>query len=228
MVAPIPQEISIHAIEYGRTTLPGDMVLDGGDPQQIWPISLLLYLVDTGNHRILIDAGCDTMPGFVLEDFRSPATALEDYGIAPDSITHVIITHAHHDHIDGIRHFPQAVIHMQKLEYDRRKACLPPGASVCVFDKSCTVADCIDVTHIGGHSPGSSIAEVTIRGIRYVFGGDECYLPVCLQKQIPTGSSFCASASKHFVQTYSAPKYTVLLAHDPNIKTGIIAPQALV
>ena len=227
MAASDPNDLSIHAIEYGRTTLPGDMIFAGGDPQQIWPISLLLYLVDTGSHRVLIDAGCDTMPGFTLEDFRSPAAALTEYGIAPDSITDVIITHAHHDHIDGARHFPQAVFHMQKLEYDRRKTCLPPGATVHVFDKKCSVAGCIDVTHIGGHSPGSSIAEVTVDGTRYVFGGDECYLPVCLQKQIPTGSSCCKHASEHFVQTYRAPAYTVLLAHDPHITTGKIAVQPL-
>ena len=227
MAASASEELSIHAIAYGRTTLPGDMVLSGGDPQQIWPISLLLFLVETDGHRVLIDAGCDTMPGFVLEDFRSPAAALADYGIAPDSITDVIITHAHHDHIDGVRHFPQAVLHIQQLEYDRRKACLPPGASVHVFDNGCTVAGCIDVTHIGGHSPGSSIAEITVSGTRYVFGGDECYLPVCLQQKIPTGSSVCPSASEQFVQTYSAPQYTVLLAHDPNITTGKIAAQAL-
>lgn len=227
MFAENQKRIALHSIRYGRTTLPEDMVMHGGDPQKAYPIALLLYLIDTGDRRVLIDAGCDTMPGFETEDFCSPATALAHYGVTPDTITDVIITHAHHDHIDGVRHFPQAVIYIQKLEYDRRKACLPPGTSVCVFDKNCTVADCIDVTHIGGHSPGSSIAQVMVAGKTYVFGGDECYLPVCIRKQIPTGSSVCLEASKQFVQTYSAPKYTVLLAHDPDISTGKIAAEAL-
>ncbi len=219
---PKRKEISIHAISYGCTALPEDMVIAGGAPEKEYPIALLLYLIDTGDRRVLIDAGCDTLPGFELHDFRSPAVALRDYGIPPESITDVIITHAHHDHIDGVRHFPNAVIHIHQLEYQRRSDRLPPDATVHVFDKNCTVADLIRLTHIGGHSPGSSIAEIQLGETIYVFGGDECYLSLCLHRQIPTGSSVNPEASQHFVSKYSAPNYTVLLAHDPSISTGEI------
>ena len=44
--------------------------------------------------------------------------------------------------------------------------------------------------------------------------GDECYLRECIEKKIPTGSSYDKKASKEFIEKYSDDKYTVLFCHD--------------
>ncbi|MBP3478227.1 MAG: MBL fold metallo-hydrolase, partial [Oscillospiraceae bacterium] len=214
--------MTIHAIQYARSTLPESMVLTGGDPKRKCDIVFLLYVIDTEGKCVLVDAGCDTMPGFQMEDFVSPAKALKDYGIEPDWITDVIVTHAHHDHIDGLRHFPGANVYIQAEEYSKGRKYIPETARVYIFEEECVVADRIRVKRVGGHSMGSSIALVQVADAQYVFGGDECYLTVCLEKGIPTGASCDPKMSRWFVTHFSAPGYRVLLSHDPKMKTGMI------
>ena len=214
--------MKIHAIEYARSNLPESMVLSGGDADQQLEISFLLYVVETESRKILIDAGCDSLPGFEMRSFISPAKALFDYGISPESITDVIITHAHHDHIDGLRHFPHSQIHIQANEYRNGLAYIPKNAILSIFDEETVVAEKIFVERIGGHTAGSCIAKVQLGDTQYIFGGDECYLPICLEKNIPTGASHDSSASMSFIQRFSRPGYRVLLTHDTQIQTGII------
>ena len=212
----------IHAIRYADSHLPESMIFTGGEKGTTQPIAFLLYVIETKNHRILMDAGCDSLPGFEMRNFISPAKALADYGISPEKITDVIITHAHHDHIDGLRHFPQAVIHIQKDEFLKGRPYIPESTAVNTFERSCTVADCIELERIGGHTAGSCIAKIQIDNTLYIFGGDECYLPICLEQKIPTGASHNPSASKAFIERFCRPSYRVLLTHDTQIQTGII------
>ena len=212
--------MTVHAICYARSTLPVSMVLSGGDPDRRCPIVFLLYLIDMGSRKILVDAGCDDLPGFVLEDRVSPADALRSYGIQPERITDVILTHAHHDHIQGVYHFPNALIHIQEEEYRKGRAYIPPDAQVSLFAEECTVAGCLRVLKIGGHSAGSCIALLDTPESCLVFGGDECYLPICFQRRIPTGACRDPERSREFLEKYSASCYRVLLSHDPEIQTG--------
>ncbi|MBO5323116.1 MAG: MBL fold metallo-hydrolase [Oscillospiraceae bacterium] len=212
----------IHAIEYAQSRLPESMVLAGGNSNKQLDISFLLYVVEIEHRRILIDAGCDSLPGFEMKNFISPAKALSDYGILPEQITDVIITHAHHDHIDGLHHFPQARIHIQSDEYLKGAHYIPITARVHIFEESCVVAKHIQILHIGGHTSGSCIAKVQVGNMQYIFGGDECYLPICLEQNIPTGASHDPDASKAFIDRFCRPGYRVLLTHDTQIHTGII------
>jgi len=214
------QDIEITAVVYGETTINGKMAFSGGASKDIYPIKLVLYVVRTSQKLILIDAGCDTMPGFELQNFVSPAVALKHFGIEPAQITDVIITHAHHDHIDGVRHFPNARIYIQQEEYTNAKRYIPDGFQVRTFEEYCTVADCLEICKIGGHSHGSCIIKAAQRETTYVFAGDECYLPICLERRIPTGASCRPEYSRAFVETFSDKKYTVLLGHDPSAITG--------
>ena len=104
--------IEIRSVTYARSTLPEDMVFFDGDGEKRIPITFLLYVITMGERRILVDAGCDTMPGFVMEGFITPAQALQNAGIDPKRITDVIVTHSHHDHAQGIHHFENAVIYL--------------------------------------------------------------------------------------------------------------------
>lgn len=207
----------ISAVVYGESILPESMVFAGGSRDVKYPIVFAIYHIRAGERQILVDAGCDTMPGFEMRNFVSPATALEGIGVKPEQITDVIVTHAHHDHIDGFRHFLGAVVHIQEDEYQAGKRYIPENSRVERFRDSCTVAG-LEVIKIGGHSGGSCI----VKAGNVVFCGDECYLRACLDRKIPTGASFCPEKSRAFVETYSDPKYRTLLFHDPEVKTGRI------
>ena len=219
--------MTIHAIQYAQSTLPESMVLSGGSEEKQLDISFVLYVVEIGARLILIDAGCDNLPGFVLANFTPPVQALANYGIAPAQITDVIITHAHHDHIDALRHFPQAMVHIQKEEYRKAIAFIPTSARVHTFQDHSTVANRLTIQRIGGHTAGSCIVQIKINDITYIFGGDECYLPICLAQKIPTGTSHNPQASNAFIKRFCKPGYRVLLTHDTQIQTGIIISERI-
>ena len=208
------------AVRYARSTLEESNVLAGGDPEKKLPISFVMYDITVDGRHILVDPGCDTMPGFAMEDYVLPLDALKQVGITPDMVSDVIITHAHHDHIDCVRNFPNSVIHIQQEEALAGKKYLENNRRVEPFEESVTVAGCVRVRKIGGHSVGSCVVELDREGLTWVIAGDECYSYDCLNRQIPTGSSCCPEKSKQFIEQYAREPYRVLLCHDPDTDTG--------
>lgn len=206
--------IDIIPIDYGKSVLPESWIFENGAKNKLCPIVFRVYLIKTENRLILADAGCETMPGFVMTDFIGPVKALRNIGVKADEITDLIITHAHHDHIECAKYFKNAVIYIQKDEYEAGKGYLPENLNILTFDEEMQICDGIKAVKIGGHSKGSSIVEITDSGKKYIIAGDECYKGDCLTKQIPTGSSYNPEKSRDFVKKYGNGEYTVLLCHD--------------
>lgn len=206
--------IDIIPIDYGKSVLPESWIFENGAENKLRPIVFRVYLIKTENRLILADAGCETMPGFVMTDFIGPVKALRNIGVKADEITDLIITHAHHDHIECAKYFKNAVIYIQKDEYEAGKGYLPENLNILTFDEEMQICDGIKAVKIGGHSKGSSIVEITDSGKKYIIAGDECYKGDCLTKQIPTGSSYNPEKSRDFVKKYGNGEYTVLLCHD--------------
>ena len=207
-------KLEIIPIEYGKSVLPESMIFQGGAEDKFRPIVFMIYLIKTEKQLILVDAGCETMPGFDMRDFIGPVKALEKIDIKPDDITDVIITHSHHDHIECVSRFKNAVIYIQRDEYESGKGYLAEGMNIKLFDDEIQVSDSVKAVKIGGHSKGSCIVEVTDDKKTYIISGDECYLRECLDKKIPTGTSYCPEKSRKFIEKYSSGEYTVLLCHD--------------
>lgn len=201
-------------INYGKSVLPENMIFQNGAEDKVRPIVFMVYLIKTENRLILADAGCETMPGFVMTDFIGPVKALNNIGISPEEITDLIITHAHHDHIECAKYFKNAVIYIQKDEYEAGKGYLSENLDIRTFDEEMLICDGIKAVKIGGHSKGSSIVEITDSDNKYIIAGDECYVRECLTKQIPTGVAYDLQKSRSFIQKYGRGEYTVLLCHD--------------
>ena len=105
------------ALKYAESTLPESAVFQGGRKDIKVPITFVIYLIATGKKCILVDVGCDTMPGFEMINYERPVDVLRRYGYEPEDITDVIITHAHHDHIAAVGYYKNAVIYIQEDEY---------------------------------------------------------------------------------------------------------------
>lgn len=208
------KELEIIPIEYGKSVLPESMIFQGGAEDKSRPIVFMIYLIKTKNRLILADAGCETMPGFDMRDFIGPIKALEKLSIKPEDITDVIITHAHHDHIECVKYFKNASIYIQRDEYESGKGYFAEDMNIKLFDEQTLICPDIKVVKIGGHSKGSCIVEISDGEKRYIIAGDECYLRECLEKQIPTGSSYCLEKSREFIEKYGNGEYTVLLCHE--------------
>lgn len=212
--------MSITPVLYGKSVLPESMVFKGGAKEKNLPIVFLVYLIKTKDKMILVDAGCETMPGFVMEDFIGPVKALEKINVSADEITDLVITHAHHDHIASANRFKNAVVYIQEEEYKSGKKYLTESKEIVTFDDEYTICENVKAIKIGGHSKGSSIVEVTNGDKIYVIAGDECYLKDCIDKQIPTGASCCEEKSLAFIQKYKKDCYVPLICHDPMVATG--------
>ena len=206
--------MKIIPIEYGRSVLGEHMIFANGNEKKEREIVFKIYLIKTDKKLILVDAGCETMPGFVMRDFIGTLQALKNINIMPEDITDILITHSHHDHIECVKYFPDALIHIQSDEYESGKEYIPDDFNVNIFETEFSVSENIKILKIGGHSKGSCIVEIKNDGKNYIIAGDECYMRECLTKKIPTGSSFNCQASMDFIEKYSDRMYTVLLCHD--------------
>ena len=208
------KKIEIIPIDYAKSTLPESWVFLKGDKDVKVPIVFRVFLLKTADRLILVDAGCVTMPGFDMVDFIGPIKALKNMGISVDDKTDVILTHHHHDHIECVKEYKNAVVYIQKDEYEKGKQYIGTEQTVKTFDDEIQVCDGVKVIKIAGHSVGSSIVEIAGEDKPTIIAGDECYSRQCLIKKIPTGMSPNPEVSKAFVEKYGSDQYSVLLCHD--------------
>ncbi len=114
-----------------------------------------LYLVRRQEKTILIDAG--------LRKYQEAITkALATVGVTPASVTHVLATHGHHDHVDGAGLFPQAV----KVIHPADRSMLSPALASRFMAYTSRAGDSLfavqgiddfDVIWVNSHSPGSVV-----------------------------------------------------------------------
>src|SRR6185312_6596920 len=86
-------------------------------------IDFVIWLIKGSNGKnILVDAGfLSDIPEakeFNPVNYIRPDSALLKLGIRPESITDIIFSHPHWDHIDGVDLFPKAHIWLQKQDYN--------------------------------------------------------------------------------------------------------------
>ena len=198
------------------------MIFPEGREDLSTPITLCIYCIRTAGRNILVDAGCDTMPGYPLWDFVSPAQAIREIGLSPDEITDVVITHAHHDHIDGLRHFRNATVHISHGAYEKGKKYIPPTLSVALLEEEVLLAPGIRMREWGGHAKGSSVVEITDGAHIHVLAGDECYTQENIVQKRPTGNFVDPVRAMEFVEHYSKAPYLVHTCHDASLKTTMV------
>ena len=208
--------MKIVALKYGESVFGENYIFKGGNKDRHLPISFTTYLIQTEGRNILVDAGCDDGAGFEMSVFKKPVDILKEYGLSPNDVTDVIITHSHHDHVEAIGYYGNSTIHIQRDEYEAAKRYIPTDFNVHLIDDEYSLTDNVTVRKIGGHTAGSCI----VLADNYVLCGDECYYKKCLTDKICTGSSHNNEASQKFIEEFSKDKYIPLLFHDPFIMTG--------
>ena len=210
--------MKIVALKYGESVLGENYIFKGGSKDNLLPISFTVYLIQTKNKNILVDVGCDDGAGFKMSLFKKPVEVLKEYGLSPNDITDVIITHSHHDHIEAIKYYRIAIIHIQRNEYVTAKKYIPTCFDVHLIDDEFSLAENLIIKKFGGHSVGSCI----VMADNHVLCGDECYYEKCLTDKLCTGSCYNEEASQRFIAKFSQNKYIPLLFHDPNSMKGYI------
>ena len=127
--------MQIDTLSDGHLTLPpamtfgenpsadlGQVLQDFGiNPTETLTPDCNVTLIRDGDRTILVDVGAG--PDFMASAGKI-ADAFEVLGVSPDDITHVIFTHAHPDHLWGLRDdfddpvFPNATYLIGKAEWD--------------------------------------------------------------------------------------------------------------
>ena len=201
-VLPIPAPTLAHNADPAvRAAWLKDMFLP---PEMLdWPLNVVV--VRSGGRTILIDAGIGMDPGLNLPRAGQLVHRLEAAGIDLASVTDVVLTHMHMDHIGGLlvdgvkdRLRPDLRIHVAAAELkfwespDFSRAVMPPGfpdalrrtakrfvneyrSQLRPFEEEDEVAPGVLVTRTGGHTPGHSVVRLASGGDRLTFAGDAVF-----------------------------------------------------
>jgi glyoxylase-like metal-dependent hydrolase (beta-lactamase superfamily II) len=211
-------EIDVLVVSDGVLTLPGAMLGHNAEPavRAAWlnynflppdtlDWGLNVVVVRSGGRTILIDAGLGDDPNLNLPRAGQLAHRLEAAGIHLASVTDVVLTHMHMDHIgmllvDGVKDQlrPDLRIHVAAAEVnfwthpDFSHVSMPQGfpdalraaakrfaeeyrSNLQTFEEEYEVAPGVVVTRTGGHTPGHSVVRLASGGDRLMFAGDAVF-----------------------------------------------------
>jgi glyoxylase-like metal-dependent hydrolase (beta-lactamase superfamily II) len=210
-------DIDVLVVSDGVLPLPTETMSTNADPAERsawfkgmflgpdafdWALNVLL--VRSGGRTILVDAGLGSeFPGFPRAGQFS--ARLESAGIDLASVTDIVITHMHMDHVGGLlvdgvkeRLRPDVRVHVCATEIDFWRApdfsrtSMPspvPDAlrsaatrfaneyrgQLRIFEEECEVAPGVVVRRSGGHTPGHSMVHLQSGGERLTFAGDAVF-----------------------------------------------------
>jgi glyoxylase-like metal-dependent hydrolase (beta-lactamase superfamily II) len=211
-------EIDVLVISDGVLPLPAATLATNGDPAELaawlddmrsppdvfkWPLNVVV--VRSGGRTVLVDAGIGAeLPANFPQAAGLLAGRLEAAGIDPASVTDVVLTHMHVDHVGGLladglkgglrRDVP---IHLAGAEVEfwtspdfsrntfagmpevlrsaaRRFADQYRG-QLRLFETEYEVAPGVVVQRTGGHTPGHSVIRMASSGDRLTFLGDAVF-----------------------------------------------------
>src|SRR5262245_22797474 len=210
-------EIDVLVVSDGVLSLPGAMLGHNADPavRAAWLEDMFLppdvlqwalnvVVVRSGGRAILIDAGM----GVEFADLPRAGRLvqrLEAAGIELASVTDVVRTHMHMDHVGGLlvggvrdRLSPDLRVHLAAAEAefwespDFSRVSMPPGfpdalqrtakrflnefrSRLRPFEAEYEVAPGVVVRRTGGHTPGHSVVRLASSGDRLMFAGDAVF-----------------------------------------------------
>jgi glyoxylase-like metal-dependent hydrolase (beta-lactamase superfamily II) len=209
-------EIDVMVVSDGVLPLPTTMLAHNADPavRAAWLHDMFLppdafdwalnvVVVRGGGRTILIDAGMGVE--FPLPRAGQLVHRLEAAGIDLASVTDVVLTHMHMDHVGGLlvdgvkdRLRPDLRIHVAAAEVkfwespDFSRVSMPPGfpdalrrtakrfldeyrSQFRTFETDYEVAPGVVVHRTGGHTPGHSVVRLASGGERLTFAGDAVF-----------------------------------------------------
>lgn len=174
-------------------------------PPDAFDWALNAVVVRSGGRTILIDAGLGSDPDLHLPRAGQLVRRLEAAGIDLASVTDVVLTHMHMDHVGGLivdgvkdRLRPDLQIHVAAAEVafweapDFSRTAMPPGFPDALratarqfakmyhnqlrqFKEEHEVAPGVVVRRTGGHTPGHSVVRLTSGGEALTFAGDAVF-----------------------------------------------------
>jgi glyoxylase-like metal-dependent hydrolase (beta-lactamase superfamily II) len=158
------------------------------------PLEFGGFLVRSRGRVALVDAGAGpdhpTVHGALLLD------SLASLGVTPASVTDVVFTHLHADHIgwasvDGTPVFSNAAYRCHRKDWDHfigrdqrvGDKLLPLQARFEMWDEAATLLPGLDLLPAPGHTPGSTVIVLSSGDLRAVLLGDVVHCPAELLEE---------------------------------------------
>lgn len=161
-----------------------------GQPGDVIHLSVQPLLVRDGARVVLIDTGA----GGRMGTQNKLVGSLREAGIDPTTVTDVLISHAHGDHVgglvgaDGSLVFPNAVIRISEPEWEYMKAGAAKAGEAALlaavtpkvqpFAPGAQVTPSIRAVPLAGHTPGHSGYEIVSGTDRLLYIGDAMHSSV--------------------------------------------------
>ena len=232
----------IYPLRNGVCKLAGSHAFYGGDNAQTFDYALYLWLILGGDKPILVDAGLTDIAemnrgaAHVLREpitqnpHESSRTQLRKFGLTPDDIGHVFITHLHFDHVDDVLQYRNAKIYVGKKEWQGATGQSPSWGHgpflhefsnnpqcrrrlVLVEDQE--VLPGIESFWIGGHTPGATAYRIKTAYGRAVITGDTISLLANFERNTPPGVFSSLDECRVALGKVRAKADVVLPSHDP-------------
>ncbi len=235
----------VYAIRYA--SIPGFKVsglIAGADTSRRLDIAMMVWLIKGPDGRVVVlDAGFkrqDLIDRWKPANYVTPAAALERFGVRPEAVTDVIISHVHWDHLDGADLFPNAKIWIQRDEYEhhidstgkRIANAIDTADATMLFNmKRAGRVNLVDgdtreiipgiTVYIGGkHTFQSQYAGVNTSSGIVVLASDNMYLYENLEKHVPISQTLDAAsnlAAQERMTRIAASPRLIVPGHDPAV-----------
>lgn len=145
---------SIWVLEYSRSPVhPVSGVFYGAHNQGTMNLPFAYILIKSRDAVVLVDVGHDAADfggkianSIGVAGWTGPDIVLKECGVRPQDVTHVILTHAHFDHIGGLKFFPNAKIFIQKKELESWMWILAKGSRFRSLQAGLNPADILYLT----------------------------------------------------------------------------------
>lgn len=200
----------IYALKYAERnarTRADSFLMDPHHDQQ-HDMDYYVWVLKNGACSILVDTGYDNQEGMRRNRpiLIEPTKMLADFGLAPNEIDTIIVTHLHYDHAGSLGAFPNATLHVQETEmayatgpcmcHDHLR--MPfTGDHICDVVRSlyagrvqfasgtATIAPGVETHLIGGHSRGLQCVRVQTQRGWVVLASDVAHYYENYQKRKP-------------------------------------------
>ena len=242
--APRPTTWTIDAIRYATVpAFPVHELVTGADTTRRLDIAMMVWLLRAPGHRVLVDAGFyrqKFLDSWKPADYLLPSAAVARAGVPAESVTDIIISHVHWDHLDGADLFPNARIWIQREEYSYyvRDDGTPAHGAIDSLDAA-MLAGLMKTGHVtliegdakpilpgltaytgGKHTYASQYVGVRMAKGTAVVASDNCYLYENLEKHLPIAQTLDATsnlAAQDRMKTIASNPRLIVPGHDPAV-----------
>jgi glyoxylase-like metal-dependent hydrolase (beta-lactamase superfamily II) len=243
--APAGPSYEIYAIRYA--TLPRFRVsglIAGADTSRRLDIAMMVWLVtDRRGRNVLVDAGFhrpDLLQRWRPTNFEPPSVAVARARVNTAEVTDIIISHVHWDHFDGVDLFPNAIVWIQREEFEHHV-----DAQGKSLDRALDSADAVKLSRLarsgrlrlvegdgreilpgitvytgGKHTYQSQYVGVRTGNETVVLASDNVYLYENLDKRLPIAQTLDAESNvraQDRMRTLATDPRLIIPGHDPAV-----------